>query len=96
MSRWYFGSGLKNQCWCEDIKNRMEKSDLVIIYLNYGIDDTGETELKNLTTHMAYLLKKEIWIISPTFKKESSRYKDIDNCIFFKSWNEVFSELHPI
>lgn len=95
-SRWYFGSGIKFYSWCEDIVDRMKKSDLVIIGLDYGTDDSGEIELKELTLHMAFLLKKELWIVSPIFQKNTSRYKDIENCIFFKSWDEVISELHPI
>lgn len=94
MSRWYFGSGIKFYSWCEDIMGRMKKADLVII--DYGSDDSGELQLKELTLHMSFLLKKELWIVSPVFKKETGRYKDIDNCVFFKSWGEVFSELHPI
>jgi hypothetical protein len=95
-SRWYFGSGVKFYSWCEDIMDRMKKSDLVIINIDYGTDYSCEIQLKELTLHIAFLLKKEIWIVSPFFDKETSLYKDIENCIFFKSWKEVFSELHPI
>lgn len=85
----WLSDGIDIKKYIENEMKNMENSDLVIVDMN--MNDLG---ICWGWVGCALGMRKEVWIVEN--KIESIPFLYSSDVIRFKSWDEVFSELHPI